>query len=106
MATEFEDLVYHGDVLLTMMRDEIKLPPGGQAAWAKIVGLSPTYVSSILRGRTEISDRVAHIMGFRRVPAFTYLARTAVETREPLAPEITGPWISEALAAAIEEEVA
>ncbi len=40
---------------------------GGQAGWAKAHGFSPAFVNDVLRGRRDITDRLAEALGFQRV---------------------------------------
>lgn len=43
---------------------------GGQAAWAAAHGLSPQYVCDVLRGRRDVSERLANELGFFRHVVF------------------------------------
>lgn len=49
---------------------------GGQKSWAIDHGVSPQYVCDILRGRKEVSERVAALLGYDRRIQF-YACNTA-----------------------------
>ncbi len=40
---------------------------GGQKAWAQQVGISPAFVSDVLRGRRDLGERIPAALGLRRV---------------------------------------
>lgn len=43
---------------------------GGQQAWARAHGLSPQYVCDVLKGRRDVSERLANELGFLRRVVF------------------------------------
>ena len=43
---------------------------GSQREWAKANGISPQYLTDILKGRRQPNDRIARCIGWRRVVAF------------------------------------
>lgn len=100
-----EVVFYFEDAVLRSLRDEVSQTPGGQAGWAKKWGISPQYLSEILRGKRHVSGRVATLLGFRKFPAYEWIGDQVAESEAP-AEEIEGPWISDALNNHIESEVA
>ncbi len=59
----------HADDLLNILLSECA-ELGSQKAWAEKHGLSPAYVSDIIHGRREISDKVAQLLGYSRQVSF------------------------------------
>jgi len=47
---------------------------GGQRAWAEAHGLSPQYVCDVLKGRRDVSERMANELGFLREVRFVPFA--------------------------------
>ena len=43
---------------------------GGQSAWAKQVGLTPSYVNDVLLGRRDPGPAVLAALGLRRVISY------------------------------------
>lgn len=103
--SDTEVLFFFEDAVLRTLREEVSQTPGGQAAWARRAGISPQYLSHILRGQNEISERVAAILGFRKFPAFEWIG-DPVPDPQPAVEEIEGPWISDVLNDHIEREMA
>lgn len=65
-----EGTVYTADSVMRAIEGLVKLT-GSQKEAAKTLGVSPQYLSDILRGRREISDVVARRLGFNREVVFT-----------------------------------
>ena len=52
------------DAMIDLLRAECETE-GGQRPWAAKHGVSPQFVSDLLRGRRNISERVAEALGYR-----------------------------------------
>ncbi len=61
--------LFDANFALRWLADRIE-EVGTQAEWAKRNGFSAAYVSDVMRGRREISDKMAEAIGFRRVVRF------------------------------------
>jgi DNA-binding transcriptional regulator YdaS (Cro superfamily) len=53
------------DDLLTELRKRVSVTT--QKAVADELGISPMYMNDLLRGRRDISERIAEKMGYRKV---------------------------------------
>jgi DNA-binding transcriptional regulator YdaS (Cro superfamily) len=57
------------DQVLALLRRQCD-EAGGQAAWAKAVGVSPSYVSDVLVGRREPGAGILRHLGLVRVVTY------------------------------------
>lgn len=57
------------DDLYALLRSECRRA-GGQAAWAVAHDMSPQFVCDVLKGRREITERMANALGFVRRVSF------------------------------------
>lgn len=49
------------------------LDAGGRKAWAEANGISPQYVTDVLKNRREPGESIVSALGMRRVVAYEYL---------------------------------
>lgn len=54
---------YSDSDLLNKLTREIEAA-GGQAAWAKLHGFSPSFICDVLAGTRPVTDRLAKALGF------------------------------------------
>jgi hypothetical protein len=59
-------MIEHPSAVFHRLETEVE-QAGGQRAWAKARGFSPSFINDVMRGRREITDRLAAALGFRRV---------------------------------------
>lgn len=62
------------DVLRVLARECRRC--GTQAEWAKAQGISPTYVSDVLKGRRAPGDSILAALGFERVVTYRRKSNT------------------------------
>ncbi|NBW16491.1 MAG: XRE family transcriptional regulator [Caulobacteraceae bacterium] len=67
-------MIEHPTAVIKRLRHEIDLL-GSQAAWASKHGFSPQYITDILHGRRDITDRLANALGFARVTVWKDMRR-------------------------------
>ena len=54
---------------------------GSQQAWARENGISPQFVCDVLQGRRAPTDRLARVLGYRRVVSFEGIGPCADDSR-------------------------
>ena len=52
-----------------MLREAIK-KAGNQKRWAELAGVSPQYVSDVLKGRREPGESIAKMFGYKSITLY------------------------------------
>lgn len=72
------------DAMRQVLRDAVK-QYGGQSAWGRKYGISPTTINLALHGKAPISPAMAEALGYERIRrsdyVFTPLPKDGIEKR-------------------------
>ena len=70
MASHHDDRFTANEIIFSLECAIDRDHHGRQNAWAKANGFSAQYVCDVLKGRREISEKMARALGFRREVSF------------------------------------